>query len=198
MGAGRISPHPKKGLRTGASLGFLDEVGFSDRPNVRRTWSKKGKTPIVKTAGGWKNRTLIGMVVTDPKGKRKPKLFAMIRKQGVKSHDIIMYVKSVRHHFLRKKLILLWDGLTAHTSKLTQEFIKTQSSWLTVERMPTYAPELNPPEHVWSAMKAKDMGNIHVETPDELDRHIERSLRRIRRSRTILRGCVRSSGLFKC
>lgn len=198
MGAERISPHPKKGLKIGADLGFLDEVGFSDRPNVRRTWAKKGRTPIVTTAGGWTNRTLIGMVVTDPKGKKQPKLFAMIRKHGVKSPDIIHYVKSMRRHFLRKKLILLWDGLTAHTSKATQDFIKTQSSWLTVERLPTYAPELNPPEHVWSAMKAKDMGNIHVDSMGDLDNHIQRGLQRIRRSSTILRGCVRSSGLFKC
>lgn len=197
MGAERIPTHPKKGLRTGALLGFLDEVGFSNRPNVRRTWSKKGKTPIVKTAGGWSNRTLIGMVVTDPMVKKQPKLFAMIRKRGVKAPDIIAYVKSLRRHFRRNKLILLWDGLTAHTAKATQDFIKTQSSWLTVERMPTYAPELNPPEHVWSAMKAKDMGNIHAAAADDLDCHILRSLGRIRRSPTILKGCIRSSGLFK-
>ena len=174
----------------------MDEVGFSDRPHVRRTWARKGKTPIIQTAGGWKNRTLIGTVVTDPRGRTQPKLYAMIRKQGVKAPDVIRYVKSLRYHFRRKKLILLWDGLTAHTAKITQDFIKTQSAWLTVERMPTYAPELNPPEHVWSAMKSKDMGNTHPDGGDDIDRHIHRSLRRIRRSPTILRGCVRSCGLF--
>ena len=196
MGAERVSPHPKKGLQTGASLGFLDEVGFSDRPNVRRTWSKKGKTPIVKTAGGWTNRTVIGTLVTDPKGKQKPKFLAMVRRRGVKSKDVIQYVRYLKRHFRGKKLILLWDGLTAHTAKDTQNFIKTQSSWLTVERMPTYAPELNPPEHVWSAMKSKDMGNIEAASTEDLERHIRRSLRRVKKSETLLKGCLMASGLF--
>ena len=197
MGAGRILPHPKKGLHIGAVLGFLDEVGFSDRPNVRRTWSKKGKTPIVTTAGGWTNRTVIGTVVTDPKGKRPPKLYAMIREKGVKSPDIMQYIKYLRRYLRQQKLILLWDGLTAHTARATQEFIKTQHAWLTVERMPTYAPELNPPEYLWAAMKAKDMGNTYAQTPSDIERSIRRGLRRVRRNPMLLRGCLKASGLFK-
>ena len=198
MGAKGIPSHQKKGIETGALLGFLDEVGFSDRPNVRRTWSKKGKTPIVQTAGGWTNRSVIGTVVTDPERTKRPRLLMKIQKNGVRSPDIIAFVKHLKRHLHGQKLILLWDGLTAHTAKATQDFIKTQSSWLTVERMPTYAPELNAPEHVWSSMKAKDMGNIHVSKGEDLDRHIGRSLRRIRKSPTILGGCLKSCGLFKC
>jgi transposase len=135
-------------------------------------------------------------MVTDPKGQKKPKFFAMIRKHSVKSIDIILYVKYVKRHLHGKKLILFWDGLTAHTSRETKTYITTQSSWLTVERLPTYAPELNPPEHAWAAMKAKDMGNIEATSTEDLDRHIHRSIRRIKRSCTILRGCLRASGLF--
>lgn len=196
MDAGRIPPHPKKGLRMGAQLGFLDETGISDRPHVRRTWSKKGKTPIIASAGGWKNRTVIATIVTDPKRKKKSKLYALIRKQAVKSADTIFYVKHLQKHFRNRKLILLWDGLAAHTSKATQTFLKTQRAWLAVERMPSYAPELNPAEYLWSSLKAKDFANVCSSSLDDMDKRIHRGLRRIRRSPHVLQGCLAASRLF--
>jgi transposase len=196
VGAGYLSPHPKKGLRIGACLGFLDEAGFSDRPNVRKTWARKGKTPIIVSAGGWKNRSVIATIVTDPEAKALPAIFVMIRPTAVKSPDIITYIKQLKRHLRGKKLILLWDGLAAHRSKMTRTFIDTQAAWLMVERMPTYAPELNPPEYAWSSLKAKDMANACSASLSELDRRIQRGIRRLKRSPTIIQGCLKASGLF--
>lgn len=120
----------------------------------------------------------------------------MIKTTHVKSPDIVGYIKYLHRHFHGKKLILLWDGLSAHTSKETHAFIATQRPWLTVERMPTYAPELNPPEYVWSSLKAKDCANTCVASLHDLDRRIRNGVRRIKRSPRLLRGCLRASGLF--
>ena len=198
MGASGIPTHPKKGLQIGALLGFLDETGFSDRPTVRRTWSPKGKTPVIPTAGGWKNRTLIGTIVTDPRAKQQPKFYGMIPPRSVHAQDCIAYLKQLKRHIKGKKLILLWDGLSAHTAKRTKEYIVSQKDWLTVMRTPTYAPEVNPPEYLWSAMKTKDLSNTQSGTIQDVDAHIRRSLRRVRRSKTLLRGCLKASGLFNC
>jgi transposase len=35
-----------------------------------------------------------------------------------------------------------------------------QQDWLTVERFPAYAPELNPVEYLWSSVKGKDVANL--------------------------------------
>lgn len=196
MGAERFSPHPKKGLQIGALLGFLDETGFSDRPTVRKTWARRGQTPIVKTAGGWKNRTLIGTIVTDPKAETQPKLFAIIRPTSVHAEDCIRYLQYLKRHFKGKKLILLWDGLSAHTARITKAYIASQSDWLMVERMPTYAPELNPPEYLWSAMKTKDISNTEYSGLAALDACIAQSVKRVKRSKKLLHGCLKASGLF--
>lgn len=198
MDAQGIPAHPKKGLNIGALLGFLDETGFSDRPTVRRTWAKRGKTPVITVAGGWKNRTLIGTVVTDPLAKGQPKFYAMIPPSSVHAEDCIAYLKYLKRHLKGKKLILLWDGLSAHTAKITRTFVASQKDWLTVERTPTYAPELNPPEYLWSAMKTKDCSNTESASVHDVDAHIRRSVRRVKRSPKLLRGCLRASGLFKC
>lgn len=190
-----LPSYPKKGLRTHSLLGFLDEAGFSDRPNVRKTWSQKGKTPIVKTAGGWKNRSVIGTIVTTPKGE-KPRYFGSIKSKAVRSPDIIAYLKNLKRHLHGRKLILFWDGLRAHTSKETTAYVKSQSSWLTVERTPTYAPEVNPAEYGWSSMKTKDMANTCSKTTTELDTRIRKSFRRLQRSPDTLKGFLKASGLF--
>lgn len=196
MDAKGFSPHPKKGLRTGALLGFLDETGFSDRPTVRRTWSKKGKTPIILTAGGWKNRTVIGTIIASPRGNR-PRLFCSILSSTVRSPDIITYLKSLKRYMKGRRLILFWDGLCAHRSKATSAYVKSQKNWLTTERTPAYAPELNPAEYGWANMKTKDTANSCSKTLHALDSRISRSIRRLKRSTPLLKAFLRASGLFR-
>jgi hypothetical protein len=41
-------------------------------------------------------------------------------------------------------VLLLWDGLMSHRSRAMIAYLETQRSWLRVERMPAYAPALNP------------------------------------------------------
>lgn len=151
---------------------------------------------MVTVAGGWTNRTLIGTIVTDPLGKKAPKFYGMIPPSSVHAKDCIIYLKYLKRHLKGKKLILLWDGLSAHTAKITQTYITSQKDWLTVIRTPTYAPEVNPPEYLWSSMKTKDGSNTESANVQELEAHIRRGIRRVKRSPTLLRGCLKASGLF--
>lgn len=43
-----------------------------------------------------------------------------------------------------QKAALLWDGLPAHRSLAMGAWLRRQRSWLVVERLPGYAPELKP------------------------------------------------------
>jgi transposase len=42
-----------------------------------------------------------------------------------------------------EKATLLWDGLPSHRSTAMGDWIRAQRSRLVVERLPTYAPDLN-------------------------------------------------------
>src|SRR5215207_3621331 len=46
----------------------------------------------------------------------------------------------------RAEVTLLWDGLPAHRSKAMAAWLRRQRSWLVVEPLPGYAPDLNPVE----------------------------------------------------
>lgn len=176
-------------------MAFWDESGISLKPTVRRTWSPKGQTPIIQSTGSWRSRSIIGIITSTPNG-RKPKLFLRIFKHTIKSPDIVRAVKELRKH-VKGTVILLWDSLSAHTSGETTEFLKNQKDWLTVKRFPTYAPELNPPEYLWSTMKGRDLANLSPNKIKDLDIHIYNSKKRIQRRPDLLNGFLKESSLFK-
>lgn len=106
------------------------------------------------------------------------------------------YLKELKKHLKGRKLLLFWDGLPAHWSKLIKAFLKTQKNWLKVKRLPAYAPELNPPEYLWSAMKARDVGNLRPDGLSAVGKAVRGGYRRIRRQPDLLIGFLKASKLF--
>jgi hypothetical protein len=85
------------------------------------------------------------------------------------NYDTLIQVLSELRRFLGgEKATLLWDGLPAHRSRAVQAWIRTQRSWLVVERLPAYAPELNPVEGLWSSLKAVELANLTSPTLGEV------------------------------
>lgn len=196
MGPSHLASDPKKGLRSGSLIGFLDESGVSDRPPIRRTWSRRGVTPIVRSAGGWRTRSLIGTITCTPRGNR-PHLFLAIRPRAVRIPDVLRFLRHLRRHFRGRTLILILDNLKAHHSRAVRAYVRTQRDWLTIRYLPSYAPELNPVEYAWSALDGKDLANACADTMADLDRRVRNSARRLRRHPDVLAGCLNASGLFK-
>lgn len=189
-----MASHSKKGAKIRALIGFLDESGISEKPTVRRTWAPKGHTPIIRSTGSWKTRSVVGVITSTPNGYR-PKLYLRIFKTTIHAAEVIRFIKELRYH-VKRKVILLWDGLPAHRAKTVRNFLKTQTHWLETKRFPAYAPELNPVEYAWSSGKTKDLANFCPDTLDILDNQIRRSKRRLRRRPDILKGFLRKSTLF--
>lgn len=58
-----------------------------------------------------------------------------------------------------ERVVLVWDGLSAHWSRAMRAWAAGQD-WLTLERLPAYAPELNPVELLWSSLKKHGLANL--------------------------------------
>ncbi|MFI9772969.1 transposase [Streptomyces sp. NPDC052415] len=58
-----------------------------------------------------------------------------------------------------ERVVLVWDGLSAHWSRAMRAWVAEQD-WLTLERLPAYAPELNPVELLWSSLKKRELANL--------------------------------------
>lgn len=62
-----MEKRPKKLIRGGITMGFLDECGFSSTPFVARTWAPVGKTPIVIHPFNWDHVSTISAITTTGK-----------------------------------------------------------------------------------------------------------------------------------
>ena len=94
-----------------------------------------------------------------------------------------------------EKATLLWDGLPAHHSTAMRAWLNTQRSWLVVERLPTYAPELNPTEGLWSSLKAVELANLTGPTLAEVIQQVHRGIDRVRRTPHLAYSFLRHAGL---
>jgi transposase len=135
---------------------------------VQSTWSRRGQTPVIHSATNWKKYSAIGVITCNRQGK-KPGLFLRLTAGSVTKEIILKTIKDLRRH-TRGRVVLVWDGLPAHRAKIVQEYAASQKSWLKVERLPAYAPELNPVEYLWSAGKKKALANVCPDGIAEMSR----------------------------
>ena len=89
--------------------------------------------------------------------------YFQIFEETIKSEQVIEFLKHLLR-YIPGDLLLLWDRLPAHKSKLTHQFIQAQKGRLDVEYLPPYAPELNPVEYIWAHCK-HPMGPKRRSTP---------------------------------
>ena len=110
--------------------------------------------------------------------------------------DTLIEVLAELRRFLGgEKATLLWDGLPAHRSRAMRAWLNTQRSWLVVERLPAYAPELNPTEGLWSSLKAVELANLCSPTLAEVIQQAYRGIDRVRRTPHLAYSFLRHAGL---
>jgi DDE superfamily endonuclease len=69
---------------------------------------------------------------------------------------LIGVLEELAGFYTGQRVVLLWEGLSAHWSTRMRAFLDSQHDWLTTERLPAYAPELTPvegcgpPSRTWS------------------------------------------------
>jgi transposase len=54
-----------------------------------------------------------------------------------------------------RKLLIIWDRLQAHRSRLVRQHVETQRDAIALEYLPAYAPELHPVECIWGYLKQR-------------------------------------------
>jgi hypothetical protein len=76
---------------------------------------------------------------------------------------LIGVLKQLRTLLGGQKATLLWDG-PPHRSNQMRAFIASHRDWLVVERLPAYAPDVNPVEGLWANLKDVELANLTVAT----------------------------------
>jgi len=118
------------------------------------------------------------------------KLYVHIQDKAFKGETIVQFLK----HLLRQiagQLLIIWDGLPAHRGKAIKDFLRAGATKrIHLERLPGYAPDLNPIEGVWQYLKYVEMKNLCCHTLDELRYELRKAIARLRHKTDIICSCI--------
>lgn len=71
--------------------------------------------------------------------------------------------------------------MPAHRSRLVRDYVESLDGRIALERLPGYAPELNPVEYLFGYAKQRELANLCLDTIGEVKRYAARRLRTIQR-----------------
>jgi transposase len=167
-----------KAQREERTIVFVDECGFSQKSTAKKTWAPEGQTPIIEMNFNWDKLSVIG-------GISLKNIYFQMHEESIKSEEVIGFLGHLQR-YIQGNLLVIWDGLPAHRSKKVAEFLQKTNGRVWVERLPAYAPELNPIEYLWGNVKGSDLANYSPKELWELSKAAREALFKKRRRPKLL------------
>ncbi|MFD7291652.1 transposase [Streptomyces sp. NPDC059897] len=173
-------------------------------PPTSRTWSKRGHTPVIRVRGRSRGRVSVAALCCYRPGERSRLIYRYIlhepcrgmTKSGRRSFAWTDYrdLISAAHQQLGAPLVLVWDNLNTHRAAGLRDFA-AEHDWITIFQLPSYAPDLNPVEGIWSTLRRGRQANTAFTDPKHLQRALRQCLRQIQYRSDLIDGCLAATGL---
>jgi len=128
---------------------------------------------------------VIGAVSISPRTHRLGLYFANRIDGYFSASEVVEFLRFLLRS-LPGKVIVVWDGGSNHKGPVVRKFLR-RNKRLHLERLPAYAPELNPVEAVWSWLKYGQLSNFVADDLAWLDDKILDRLIRLRCDAKLLR-----------
>jgi transposase len=184
-----VARHQKGAPAQPQRIFFIDESGVYPLPSVVRTYAPVGQTPILRE--WWTRDHLSAIAAIAPEGK----LYFHSQDHAIDSADVVTFLE----HLLREvsgRRVILWDGAPIHRRHLIQEFLANGAAQrLHVERVPAYAPDLNPGEGLWAHLKGVELRNVCCFNLGHLRQELRDAVKRVRRKPRLIQSFFRGAKL---
>jgi transposase len=120
-------------------------------------------------------------------------LYFTLQEQNVCASDLETFGAELLEHFPRG-IILVLDRWSVHLSAAAQ-LRRRFPRRVRIEWLPSYAPELNPDEQVWTQTKYRDLANFCPDNLTELTHAVRHSLEHTKSHPSLLRSFFKHVGL---
>jgi transposase len=184
-----VARHQKGAQAQQQRIFFVDESGFYPLPSVVRTYAPGGHTPIVRE--WWTRDHLSAISAISPEGK----LYVHSQDHAIDSADVVAFLA----HLLREvsgRMVIIWDGAPIHRRHLIREFLAQGAAPRRhLERLPAYAPELNPGEGLWQQLKGVELRHVCCFTISHLRVELRAAVKRVRRKPRLIQSFFRGAKL---
>lgn len=154
-----------------------------------RTYAPIGQTPIVRE---WYTRDPLSAIsALSPEGK----LYFHAQDHSMDSADVAAFLEHLLHE-VPGRMVIIWDGAPIHRSQVIKTFLANGAAQrMHLERLPAYAPELNPAEGLWEQLKGVELRHVCCFNLPHLRHELRDAVKRVRRKPHVLHGFFQGAGL---
>jgi transposase len=170
-------------------LVFVDESAFYLLPGRVKTYAPEGHTPILHE---WQTRDHLSVMggVT-PTGR----IYVLVRRTSLNGLHTIEFLRHLIRH-IGSHLLVIWDGSPIHRRAEVKDFLAgAEGRGVHVERLPPYAPDLNPVEGAWEHLKHVELRNMVFLDLEDLHLELHLAIGRLRQKPRLIRSFFEGAGL---
>jgi transposase len=139
----------------------------------------------------WTRDHLSAISAISPAGK----LYFHSQDCSLDSDDVVACLEHLRRE-VPGQMVIIWDGASIHRShRITECLANGAAPRLHGERLPAYAPELNPGEGLGQQLKRVERRNVCGVDLPPLRGELRDAVKRVRRKPRLLMGCFQGAGL---
>jgi len=158
---------------------YEDEMDLDWNPRITRVWAKRGRPMRVMTPGQNEKKTVFGAVSVA--GKVYYSIQA--RKRAV---NFLAFLEHVLQRVAKagQHVLLILDHYGIHTAKTVERFVAETEGRLrpSADGLPSYCPDDNPQEKVWSHLQRTVLHNCYHHSLAEREAVTRRHLARLQRT----------------
>ena len=136
-------------------------------PLVRRTWAPRGETPNLLESSGIGPREKVSVAAAlwlTPLRDQLGLYFQTLVNDFFNPWNVAAFLEALLVA-VPGRVVVVWDGGPMHKGDPIRQTQEVYSDRITLERLPPYAPMLNPVEPLWSWLK---YGRLSVCVHDKL------------------------------
>jgi transposase len=178
----------KQAKAEGRTIVFVDEAGFYLLPMAVSTYAPVGQTPILEVKLTYDHLSVIGGIT--PEGR----IFMQTQDHSYKGPDVVRFLQLLLRE-IAGNILVIWDGASIHRCQPIKDFlVKGGAKRIRIERLPGYAPELNPQEGVWNLLKRVELKNLCCLSVQQVQQEVLHAKERLRHHKSTLSQCFAHAG----
>ena len=171
------------------SLIFVDQSGFYLLPAKVHTYAPRGHRPTLRVFETRDHLSVMSAVT--PQGW----LFTLVRDEPLTAVESVRFLKHLLAQ-LDRRLLVIWDGSPIHRGNEVKAYLADGAAKrIHLERLPGYAPDLNPDEGAWSHLKCVELRNVCCLDLAHLYRQFTLAVTRLRRKIHLIQSFFAGAGL---
>jgi transposase len=183
-----------RAFRRHAYIVFVDEAGFMLLPTFRRTWARRGHTPVVRVAEPHHRISVIGAISVSPIHRHFAFHFQLSKDDAnFYGASVAVFLELLRQR-INGPITILWDEIAIHRSRPVFDYLRRHRK-IIVEPFPPHSPELNPVDNVWGYVKYNRLANYAPPDLVVLRKRITTEFRRLQKRPDLLKSFHKRTGL---